>query len=672
MTVPSPNLSTKTWSDVLHLLPAWTWETDADYRLRQIDMQFERIAGVPAEQLIGHCILDAADRTHPEEAGLDTYMDALRAQQPIASMVYEKILLNGDKIVMMDSAQPVFKTNGAFVGYKGVSFNMSRVLDRSDNVDSVIAALHLRTTELENNLSARNDEIAAANRLMRDVIESMGEGLMVTSGSDAKDPGNRITVVNKAYRDLFGLGPSDVFVGQAVGDFLQRLLERGDFPEEAGRAGGELEDVQTRLQNGEQVLMYLPSQNRSYYCKSTPGRDGGLVLVHTDVTELHAQNDALRAARDAAEVANAAKSNFLATMSHEIRTPMNGIVGMAELLADMDLNGEQAEAVETIRSSASALASLITDILDFSKVEAGRMEIARDSFRLDKMVGDVTDLMKPLADRAKLDLRLEIAPGVPQAVYGDPLRLRQIFVNLIGNAVKFTHAGHVTWRIAPLAQGKGLRFSVEDSGIGIPKDQLPSVFEQFEQVHTGREREYEGTGLGLAITQKLVQAMGGTIQVSSTLGEGTCFDLDLPLAASTEALPDDVSVAPLADLTGTHVLVVEDNRTNQLVARKMLEKVGARVTLANNGADAVEVFGSAPFDVILMDLSMPVMSGIDACRLIRAREREEGLRHTPMIALTGNAFDADRKDAMDAGMNGFLSKPIQRRDLVAGIAAVLR
>ncbi len=649
------------WADIVHLLPAWTWECDAAYRLTHVHLRFSRLADLEPDALIGLCILGDADDAH-EEAGLDTYFAALRAQAPIANLCYERRLLNGEKVVLMDSAVPKRGADGAFDGYRGISLNLSRVFESADDSESLVATLQSRTAALERTLLQANSDLRDSNQLLSEVVENMGEGLMVTSGTEADDPDNRILMVNEAYLSLFGLDRDDVPPGLPLPDYLDMLTRRGDRT----KVRRDLQAVDAGLAAGENVVMEIPSLGRYFHAKAARRPSGGYVLVHTDISDFVAQNDALRAARDAAEVASKAKSTFLATMSHEIRTPMNGIVGMADLLSDTDLDPEQAECVATIRTSALALTSLITDLLDFSKVESGRLDLADDPFDLHRVLRDVVDLLTPLAREKGLWLDLDIAPDLPVRVRGDALRLRQVLLNLVGNAVKFTLDGHV--RIAAEAEA-GLHLTVSDTGIGIPPDRLPHIFEPFEQVQQGQDRMFEGTGLGLAISRQLTDAMGGTIAVRSGVGQGTVFDLHLPLravGAETAAVTD--APTPLARLDGVRVLVVEDNRTNQLVLRKLLERCGARVTLAEDGAKALDLCTPDQVDLALMDISMPVMTGLEACRILRRRAAAEGWTHIPIVALTGNAFAHDRDEALAAGMDGFLSKPVRRAELLAEIA----
>ncbi|MEM1299452.1 MAG: response regulator [Pseudomonadota bacterium] len=618
----------------------------------------------------------------------------------------------------------------------------------------------------------------------------------------------RILQCNAKFLEIFAMTESDVIEYPFYDQLLEHCWRDGrymnDLDEEAFQSFMDNRRALLRRRRyGPMKIMgslRSDSEARAYQVEAVPVGSGQMIS-QIDVTDLYR-------AREAAEAASDAKSSFLANMSHEIRTPMNGIMGMCQLLAETSLSSEQRLYVNTVTDSADALLTIINDILDFSKIEASKLSIVIEPFNLFSAVHDVMALMAPRVTETEIELCLDYDETMPHAILGDVGRIRQILVNVIGNAVKFTTKGYVLVRVA-YGEGNMLQIEITDTGVGIPENKIGAIFSAFEQVDSKSTRQFQGTGLGLAITTRLLDLMDGRISVRSTLGEGTTFTIELPAEAHHAALPDSVGRADLTDCavlvvddleinlailepmltrrgarvvtaTGAHealelagtqhfdlgildyqmphvdgeglmlalkgeasrppfplillssvdksgetrrlvelgfsavvmkpanahlfdhalrkalgqdassaaqdvgtpdgkdaapdfsaitILLAEDNQTNQMVVSKMLKPTGAKLIVVSNGQEAVDVACKGGIDIILMDVSMPVMNGLDAASEIRRFETEEasGNLACPIIALTANAMDRDRESCLDAGMSDFLSKPVRKRDLFSMI-----
>ncbi len=537
------------------------------------------------------------------------------------------------------------------VGQLGTAFNaMSRAV--TERIRELTATRDQQST-LAHTLEQEHARLAA-------LLSAMEFGVLFLG------PGDRVIYANPAFRQLWRI-PEDASLD---GRTLRNALELARKPPADASMLVELLATQDRQNEftlaGERTLT-----TRSYPVTMGDGLTIGRLWTFVDVTQSRHTAQQLKAAKEAAEAANAAKATFLATMSHEIRTPMNGIIGMSALALETELTEEQREYLKWVHSSAESLLAILNDILDFSKIEAGRLDLEHVSFDPRELIRQTVGLFSAQAEGKGVRLEMQVADAVPALVEGDPVRLRQVLSNLLSNAIKFTEGGGVT--LAVEEEGDGApgtftpRFSVTDTGVGIPAGKLEHIFDPFSQADSTITRRFGGTGLGLAIARRLVEMMGGRIWVESREGLGSTFRFTARLGVSVVRVPLP-EIPAVAHRAGARVLVAEDTPVNQRLVDTLLSKRGYEVFIANDGDEAWSRYQAETFDLVLMDMEMPRLDGLEATRRIRRWESEQGRPRVPILAMTANAMEADRARCLEAGMDDFIAKPFNAQDLLATVA----
>jgi PAS domain S-box-containing protein len=673
---------------MLRMLPDLVWFKDGTGRYKFASDAFFAFHGKSREQVLDSRAeeLFPSQRTARMASG-DAYV------QQTGQRYYSEALIpttDGSTIWLDTIKTPVYDDQGRLVGILGTSHDITarklaeEALERQARYAQALA----RAAQL---LLARGesqwDRVSEALEQLRaavDVSRCFVYGFNAAPGT----PGILVA-------DRMELG-APIYVGRQIefeqmpADFRAAMLERRWL---GGPTAGrwpdcpELQELYDR--NGIQSTLTVPLYvdgalwgHMGFSDRTAPREwDEATVQLVQIAAELIAASiaswedaRALRERTEAAEAADRAKSAFLATMSHEIRTPLNAVVGTAELLAETPLDGEQRALAELIRGGGEALIETVNSILDYSKIEAGRIELEHRPFDLFACVDEALGMVARSAAQKGIALDLRRDPALPRAVIGDVTRLRRVLINLLANAVKFTERGAVLLEVAPsdapLPQGAAtLRFSVRDTGIGIPPDRLGEIFEPFAQADSSTTRRYGGTGLGLAISRQLVALMGGRIEVRSGVDQGSTFTVLLALPAAEAERWGELCAPGLAEALPARplrILVAEDNRVNQDVTRLMLARLGHRAEIVADGVAAVAAVARSPFDVVLMDVQMPELDGMEATRRIRAMGAQ--IAQPRIVALTANALRGDRERYLAAGMDDYLGKPIHLRGLHAALA----
>jgi PAS domain S-box-containing protein len=616
-------------------MAVYTDKPDATSTSTYISPRVEEMFGYPAEAWMEEPFFTSV--LHPEDRDRvlsETVKDLFEEQSDRWSQDYRIIAADGRVVWVRDDAWVVRDTAGKPTHVQGFMIDITA-----------------------------QTEAAAEIRRQKQYFESLVDISPVAIVT--MDPEENVTAWNPAAERLFGFSVAEA-VGRPIDDLIIRTeeLRQESIKAETVPAEGRKNVISQRMhKDGTLVDVEV-----SMIPLVVDGRHLGFYAIYHDISEL-------QAARRAADAASEAKSAFLAAMSHEIRTPMNAVIGMSGLLLGSELDNEQRDLAETVRSSSEALLTIINDILDFSKIEAGAMDIEGKAFDLRACVEAAVSLVGPLAVGKGLVLAHEIDSAVPETVVGDEGRLRQILLNVLNNAVKFTEAGSVELvvRCEPVAaEHVELEFAVTDTGIGIRPDRIGRLFQSFSQEDASISRRYGGTGLGLAISKGLAEAMGGTMWAKSEgTGKGSTFHFTIRAPVvdrAPAALAHEPALIRLeqAEEHPLRILLVEDNAVNQKLATRLLGLMGYKPDVATNGIEAIGAVERAPYDLVLMDVQMPEMDGLEATRQIVSRL---GVVRPRIVAMTANAMDGDRERCIDAGMDGYVSKPIRVEELLETILA---
>lgn len=574
-----------------------------------------------------------------------------------------------DRGIVTDSETQIYKKDGTLLD---VAVSVSVIRDSAKNVTGSIAILRDMTQQ---KLAER--KIRESENKIRIILDHSAAAISLT------DEQERIISWNRYAEQMLGKTKEELYL-----QHISTLYPEEEWKKiraEGIRKSGSRHHFETRVLKKDGTLLDVDLSVN--VLKDSNDNIIGSVGIMQDITEQKRVQQMLLKAKIAAEEASSAKSLFLANMSHEVRTPMNTILGLVDLTLDTQLTPEQRDNITTIKNAGDILLSLLNDILDLSRVEAGKIQLENIELSLTNIIQSVCKGLDVLARNKKIELVHDVDPAIPATLIGDPVRIRQILVNLINNAIKFTFQGQIVTKVKLVQAVDGvyeLQFSVKDQGVGIPKDKLDTIFEAFTQADASTTRRFGGTGLGLAISKRLVEMMGGKIWVESEEFQGSTFIFtakfragEKPAVVEPETMPvavpadnQPVASAPVAAGKVIRILLAEDNLVNQKIAAKMLEKKGWSVKGAENGKQVLEYLEQEKFDVILMDAQMPVLDGFEATRLIRESEKKSG-KHIPIVALTAHAMAGDRQKCLDAGMDGYVSKPIDRQKLYEAVENVV-
>ena len=627
------------YRDLVHNIPDVAWMVDEQLHITFASPNVEKMLGIPPAEFYRRGAVAWFERVHPDD------VDKVKAGS-------QGVICNGKPF---DVKVRVLRADGMWIWTHARSVR-THTTGGIKFASGLLSDITEQTRAQEALLQSEGKYRLLFERNMAGVFRCVQAGPFL----DCNDAAARILGYDSRH-ELIGQSSSDIFL-----DITDREASDTKMGEQ-----GSVFNQELALRRKDGSVVWVMANTSLIQGSSGPEVEGTFV----DITTRKQAEEQMRVAKEAAEAANGAKSQFLANMSHEIRTPMNGVIGMTGLALDTDLNAEQREYLNTVKSSAESLLLILNDILDFSKIEARKLELERVPFSVRDVVQATTRELSLQAQQKKLSLLCHFAPDVPQTEIGDPGRLRQVLMNLVGNAIKFTERGEImvlAKKLTDEADEAIFQFSVSDTGIGIPAEKQKSIFEAFVQGDSSSTRQYGGTGLGLAIASQLVGLMGGYIWLESDRGIGSTFHFTARFGVADgknlqgAAKPEQQAISG-AQQKKLHILIADDNVTNSRLATRLVAKQGHSTVVVGSGRAVLKALEKEDFDLVLMDVQMPDMDGFEATSFIREQERGTQ-KHLPIIAMTAHAMSGDRERCLEAGMDAYITKPVDAKKLLAAIS----